>query len=122
MPHSHVSEIGPLRRETGLAVGVVAVIILFVVIYSSQIGGSMSVQAVNNYQGLRYYGNRSTKEVHEVASRTNNCQLDEITDGVRFVPDTIAEARKNGYDKQCLGDGVGLLTSPNLSPGTAPSC
>jgi hypothetical protein len=44
-------------------------------------------------------------EVHHVPSETANCQLDEIQDGVRFVPDTLEEAHMNGYDNchYCLG-------------------
>lgn len=58
----------------------------------------MSTEPANYYYGLSYYGNRSTKEVHHVPSRTANCQLDEIKDGVRFVPDTLGEAHRQGYD------------------------
>lgn len=65
----------------------------------------MSTQPANSYFGLSYYGNRKTTEVHRVADRTANCQLDEIKDGVRFVPDTLSEAHRQGYDNchWCIG-------------------
>ena len=65
----------------------------------------MSVEPTNTYRHLNYYGNRSTTEVHHVPSETTNCQLDEIQDGVRFIPDTLQEAHRNGYDNchYCLG-------------------
>lgn len=58
----------------------------------------MSVEPTSSYQNLKYYGNRSTTEVHHVPSETANCQLAEIKDGVRFIPDTRTEAHNNGYD------------------------
>ena len=67
----------------------------------------MSVHPANSYVGLEYYGNSSPAklEVHHVPSKTANCQLDEIKDGVRFIPDNLEEAHKNGYDNchWCLG-------------------
>jgi len=67
----------------------------------------MSVEPANSYHGLQYYGNRSPSkmEVHHVPSKKTNCQLDEIKDGVRFIPDTLQEAKNNGYDNchYCLG-------------------
>ncbi len=67
----------------------------------------MSVESASTYHGLQYYGNRSAskKEVHHVPSKTANYQLDEIKDGVRFVPDTLEEAHKNCYDNchYCIG-------------------
>lgn len=65
----------------------------------------MSASPASGWFGLAFYGNANTKEVHRVADRTANCQLDEIKDGVRFSPDTLAEARRNGYDNchWCIG-------------------
>ena len=65
----------------------------------------MSVEPTNRYSGLNYYGNRSTTEVHYVPSKTAACQLDEIKDGMRFIPDTLTEADRQGYDNcyWCLG-------------------
>ena len=67
----------------------------------------MAVESVSTYHGLQYYGNSSPSkmEVHHVPSKTANCQLDEIKDGVRFIPDTLEEAHANGYDNchYCLG-------------------
>jgi hypothetical protein len=67
----------------------------------------MSVHRAYSYTGLQYYGNSSPSkmEVHHVPSKTANCQLDEIRDGVRFNPDTLEEAHTNGYDNchYCLG-------------------
>ena len=66
----------------------------------------MSTSPANYYWGLNFYGNRNTKEVHRVADRTANCQLDEIKDGVSFSPDTLAEAQRQGYDNchWCIGN------------------
>lgn len=65
----------------------------------------MSAYDATSYYGRIYYGNRKTKEVHRVADRSPNCQLDEIKQGVGFSPDTLAEAHRNGYDNchWCLG-------------------
>ena len=65
----------------------------------------MSTEPANSYYGLSYFGNRNTTEVHHVPSSTATCQLAEIKDGVRFVPDTLAEAHRQGYDNchWCLG-------------------
>ena len=67
----------------------------------------MSVHPAYTDSGLHYYGNRSPSkmEVHHVPSKTANCQLNEIKDGVRFVPDTLNEAHNNGYYNchWCLG-------------------
>ena len=67
----------------------------------------MSVHPATSYVGLNYYGNSSPSkmEVHHVPSKTANCQLDEIKNGVRFEPDTLDEAHKNGYDNcaYCIG-------------------
>jgi hypothetical protein len=48
----------------------------------------MSVHPANSYIGLQYYGNSSPSkmEVHHAPSKKANCQLDEIKDGVRFIP------------------------------------
>ena len=67
----------------------------------------MSVVPTQNYRNLQYYGNSSPSkmEVHHVPSETPNCQLNEIKAGVRFVPDTLEEAHRNGYDNcaWCIG-------------------
>jgi hypothetical protein len=65
----------------------------------------MPVEPAHTYHGLSFYGNRAKKEVHHVPSKKTNCQLDEIKDGVRFIPDTLTEAHRNGYDNchHCLG-------------------
>ena len=64
----------------------------------------MSVHPATTYDGLQYYGNSSPSkmEVHHVPSKTANCQLDEIKDGVRFVPDTLEEAHANSYEQLSL--------------------
>jgi hypothetical protein len=46
---------------------------------------------------LMYYGNSRTKEVHDLSSHNPNCRLAAIKVGVKFVPDTLEEARRNGY-------------------------
>ena len=63
---------------------------------------------VTSKYGIRFLGNVSKKEVHEVAKETTNCQLSEILragNGVAFSPDTLAQARSEGYDNchYCLG-------------------
>lgn len=65
----------------------------------------MSTQPANNYWGLTYDRNRKTTEVHRVADLTANCQLDEIKDGVRSIPDRLTEAHRQGYDNchWCIG-------------------
>lgn len=46
----------------------------------------------------RFLGNKNTKEVHDKNNENANCQLSEITDRVTFDPDTLAQAKKKGYD------------------------
>ncbi len=62
--------------------------------------------------GKTFLGNRNKMEVHELAkedSRPNGCQIDEFLGaghGVYFNPDTLRQARSEGYDNcaKCLGD------------------
>jgi hypothetical protein len=56
-----------------------------------------------------YLGNRWTKEVHDLRKETGNCQVSEIIragNAVTFSPDSLAQARSEGYDNcaWCLGD------------------
>ncbi len=46
---------------------------------------------------LIYYGNSRTKEVHDLSLRSPNCWVEAIQVGVKFVPDTLEEARSSGY-------------------------
>ena len=59
----------------------------------------------------RFLGNKNKKEVHdqqkEDTSRSG-CQIDEFLKaghGVYFIPDTLEQAHKEGYDNcaKCLG-------------------
>lgn len=62
----------------------------------------------NNY---RYLGNKNKMEVHDLDNEdtsANGCQIDEIIRAghdVRFNPDTLEEAHRQGYDNgaKCLG-------------------
>lgn len=53
----------------------------------------------------RYLGNKSKKEVHDQHNERPNCQLSEIKERVQFSPDTLTQARKEGYDNchYCIG-------------------
>lgn len=68
----------------------------------------MSVQPTTSRIGLYYLGNKNTTEVHLLANETTQCQIDEILaagNAVRFIPDTLEEAHRNGYDNcaYCIG-------------------
>ena len=56
----------------------------------------------------RFLGNDHTKEVHDLRAEQRNCQIDEIIragHAVVFSPDTLAQARSEGYDNcaWCIG-------------------
>lgn len=59
----------------------------------------------------RYLGNKNKMEVHDLDNEdtsANGCQIDEIIRAghvVRFNPDTLEEAHRQGYDNcaKCLG-------------------
>jgi hypothetical protein len=70
----------------------------------------MSVQSTNSKYGMKYLGNssHSKMEVHDLSKEKIGCQIDEIlkaNHAVKFVPDTVEEAHKNGYDncEHCIG-------------------
>jgi len=59
-------------------------------------------------RSVRYLGNRATKEVHDLGNEWPICQVDDILRGghaVGFIPDTLVEARSDGYDAchWCIG-------------------
>ncbi len=59
--------------------------------------------------GKNYLGNRNTTEVHDLRLETTNCQIDEIIragNAVTFTPDTLTQARVEGYDNcfYCIGN------------------
>lgn len=62
--------------------------------------------------GRRFVGNTNKKEVHDLDNEKtgpNECQIDEIiaADHARiFSPDTLEQARKEGYDNcaYCIGE------------------
>lgn len=60
----------------------------------------MSAQFTANITHLTFYGDRRTREVHNLAFRSPNCRVEAIKVGVKFVPDTLQEAQTNGY-KDC---------------------
>lgn len=56
----------------------------------------------------RFLGNTNTTEVHDLDAETANCQIDEIIvagHAVVFSPDTLAQAKSEGYDAcaYCIG-------------------
>ena len=56
----------------------------------------------------RYLGNTNTTEVHDLQNEQPNCQIDEILaagHAVGFRPDTLAQARSEGFDNchYCIG-------------------
>jgi len=60
--------------------------------------------------GKRFLGNRNPghMEVHDLDNEDVRCQIDEVIragHAVAFSPDTLAQARREGYDKcdHCLG-------------------
>lgn len=57
---------------------------------------------------VRFLGNKSKREVHDLQRETRQCQIDEILragHAVGFSPDTLAQARSEGYDNcaYCIG-------------------
>ena len=59
------------------------------------------------YTGFRFLGNASPSkmEVHDLYKKTSKCQIDEIKNAVKFSPDTLDQAHKEGYDNcaHCIG-------------------
>lgn len=58
--------------------------------------------------GIRFLGNKHKKEVHDLTNEKPQCQIDEILragNAVRFLPDTLAQAQREGYDNgaYCIG-------------------
>lgn len=63
--------------------------------------------------GKRFVGNRNPghMEVHDLDKENVRCQIDEIIQAghaVTFIPDTLAQAHRQGYDNcaYCLGGSV----------------
>lgn len=57
----------------------------------------------------QYIGNKRTKEAHDTTNPKSRCQVAKITNAgnaVSFIPDTLEEAHKQGYDNcaYCIGD------------------
>ncbi len=53
----------------------------------------------DEYPGIRYLGNKNTKEVHDLYHDTGACQVDEIIAGGHAVPfATLTDAHREGYD------------------------
>jgi hypothetical protein len=68
----------------------------------------MSVYPVFSRNGITYLGNKNTTEVHNLRNEKALCQIDEIFragHAVKFIPDTLDEAHRNGYDNchWCIG-------------------
>ena len=65
---------------------------------------------VSDASQIRFLGNKDPghKEVHDLRRRKANCQIDEILragHAVGFIPDTLEQAHKDGYDNcaWCIG-------------------
>jgi len=61
--------------------------------------------------GKQYLGNTNKEEVHDLHNEQTQCQIDEIIEAghaVVFTPDTVDQARAEGYDRghYCLGDSL----------------
>ncbi len=59
------------------------------------------------FYGNQLIGNVNSKEVHDLDNEDvneNGCQIDEIKDIALFVPDTLVQAKSEGYDScdKCL--------------------
>lgn len=59
-------------------------------------------------EGKRYLGNSNTMEVHDLNNEKPQCQIGEIIaagHAVGFRPDTLTQARSEGYDNcaYCIG-------------------
>jgi len=68
----------------------------------------MATPVTTRPSAKQYLGNSSTKEVHDLRSEKTQCQIGEIIragHGVTFLPDTLAQAKKEGYDAcaWCIG-------------------
>ncbi|WFB36811.1 hypothetical protein P3T73_03420 [Kiritimatiellota bacterium B12222] len=69
----------------------------------------MSIHSTKTKYGQRYLGNSNEKEVHDLENEAGVCQIDEIIQAdhaVRFNPDSLNEAKRNGYDNchWCIGN------------------
>lgn len=52
--------------------------------------------------GKQFLGNTNTKEVHNLRNEQTQCQIDEIISAghaVVFTPDTVEQAKQEGYDR-----------------------
>jgi hypothetical protein len=68
----------------------------------------MATSVTGKPMNRRYLGNRHTTEVHDLQRETVQCQIREIITArhaVVFTPDTLAQAKAEGYDNcaYCLG-------------------
>lgn len=69
----------------------------------------MAIRYYPPFNGKRFIGNASPskKEVHDLRNEDtseNGCQIDEIKNVVTFEPDTLEQARSQGFDPcdKCL--------------------
>jgi hypothetical protein len=68
----------------------------------------MAVFPTTTKYGQQFLGNKNKKEVHDLRNEKTQCQINEfltLGHGVRFSPDTLDEAHRNGYDNcaYCIG-------------------
>lgn len=71
----------------------------------------MAVRPEFPFNRKRFIGNKLTKEVHDCyMERIGLCKIDEIKDEnvITFKPDTLEQAKKEGYKNcyHCLGVSV----------------
>jgi len=66
---------------------------------------------ISSRNGIRYLGNNNPNgdhEVHDLYNEKPQCQIDLILQNrhaVRFIPDTLSQAKKEGFDPcgHCIG-------------------
>ncbi len=68
----------------------------------------MATPVSSRPQDKHFLGNTNTKEVHDLRNEQRECQIDEIIEAghaVVFTPDTVEQAKAEGYDRghYCLG-------------------
>lgn len=68
----------------------------------------MATPVTSRPTNKQYLGNKSKKEVHNLHTEKNLCQINEIIraqNAVVFSPDTLSQAHSEGYDNcsYCIG-------------------
>ncbi len=68
----------------------------------------MATSVSSRPYGKQYLGNTNTREVHDLKNEKTQCQIDTIIShghAVVFSPDTLPQAKSEGYDNGhfCIG-------------------